>query len=517
MRLGARLVLVVCVFARYGSEEVRTPFLALYHGAVPALDLAPHAESMDSRGATYLDVSWEGEDLDVMDDDAASAHVARHYVLVLVDNVVLYALPIGSGDGDVCVGNVCVHGETDTELVSCHSSRADCQPYGRCCGGRVRVWVQGPGEHELQVLLSASAEPRHAVLYRDKCVRALERVYLEILDKEQDGKRPRSNAGEIPFRASHFGAKPAGAHAAKYSTHKCAGVDSNYLPCRGGRCAERALQDGSCVFQHVCFLDSVPVYMQHPNVSTSSATQVPRLHTCSRLWRADPREPMPVWEEIAFRVRRRSISASYQRSSVPLLYIRRTYAPNAGHVLADDAWAIFQAQALKCTCTEPLDFTCRRALIFENFCQGLVLFDMLDYQIQILIDDDQGTELGANYWSNKVFALVSGRPVLGRSVLRDMSICFDNFLTGWGYTFAKVLLVVTLFSTCTMGTDFLEFRLGAWASAQQTTSSSSRVNLLSGPRVPCSASGAASHGRTSSWPQTPEAAPGHKSQKSSIQ
>jgi hypothetical protein len=496
----------MCVFASYGSEEVRTPFLALYFAG---------AQSMDSRGATYVDVSWEGEDLDIMDDDAASAPVARHYVLVLVDNVVLYALPIGSGDGDVCVGSVCVHGETDTELVSCHSSRADCQPYGRCCGGRVRVWVQGPGEHELQVLLSASAEPRHAVLYRDKCVRALERVYVE---RYEGGKTPRSTASEIPLadRASHFGAKPAGAHAAKYSTHKCAGVDSNYLPCRGGRCAERALQDGSCVFQHVCFLDSVPVYMQHPNVSTSSATQVPRLHTCSRLWRADPREPMPVWEEIAFRVRRRSISASYQRSSVPLLYIRRTYAPNAGHVLADDAWAIFQAQTLKCICTVPVDISNRRTLIFENFCQGLVLFDMLDYQIQILIDDDQGPELGANYWSNKVFALVSGRPVLGRSVLRDMSICVDNFLTGWGYTFAKVLLVVTLFSTCTMGTDFLEFRLGVLASAQQTTSSSSRVNLLFGPRVPCSASGAASHGRTSSWPQTPEAAPGHQSLKSPL-
>lgn len=342
-----RLVVLVCVFASYGSEVVRTPFLTLYFTG---------AQTKESRGATYLDVSWEGEDLDVMDDDAVTAPVARHYVLVLVDNVVLYALPIGSGDGGACMGNVCVHGETDTEFVSCHSSRSDCQPYGRCCGGRVLVPVQGLGEHELQLLLSASAEPRHAVLYKDKCVRVSELVYLDRYDA-----RKTSRTVQVPSadRALTLGAKPAGAHAAKYSTHKCAGVDSNYLPCSGGRCAERVLQDGSCVFEQVCFLDSVLVYMQHPNVSTSSATQVPRLHTCSRLWRADPREPMPMWEEIEFRVRRTSISASYQHSSVPLLYIRRTFAPNAGHVLADDAWAIFQERTLTSVRTVPfqLDFT----------------------------------------------------------------------------------------------------------------------------------------------------------------
>ena len=42
------------------------------------------------------------------------------------------------------------------------------------------------------------------------------------------------------------------------------------------------------------------------------------------------------------------------------------------------------------------------------------MFDILDYSdIQVIVDDDDGPALGADFWSNKIFALVSGRRVIG--------------------------------------------------------------------------------------------------------
>ena len=75
------------------------------------------------------------------------------------------------------------------------------------------------------------------------------------------------------------------------------------------------------------------------------------------------------------------------RTDVVHVYIRRIFPRNAGHVLGDDAWAIFQA---------------------------MLMFDILDYSdIQVIVDDDDGPALGADFWSNKIFALVSGRRVIG--------------------------------------------------------------------------------------------------------
>ncbi len=94
--------------------------------------------------------------------------------------------------------------------------------------------------------------------------------------------------------------------------------------------------------------------------------------------------------------------------------------------MADDAWSIFQGMLLFDMLGT--QFTC----FTGTKVQILTRETVVDYDIQIIVDDDRGPLLGAGYWSNKVFALVSGRPVVGRSWLRGRSICFQRFLTGWG-------------------------------------------------------------------------------------
>ena len=197
--------------------------------------------------------------------------------------------------------------------------------------------------------------------------------------------------------------KRGGACQANYSTHTCAGVDVNH---RANH--DQHLQDGTCLFENVCIFNGELTYTVHPGISDAGSVRVPRLHALSRLWRANPREPFPIWEEVKWHTRQGYIPPHVARTDVVHVYIRRIFPRNAGHVLGDDAWAIFQA---------------------------MLMFDILDYSdIQVIVDDDDGPALGADFWSNKIFALVSGRRVIG---MRDMaeqhsSLCFGRFLTGWG-------------------------------------------------------------------------------------
>lgn len=62
----------------------------------------------------------------------------------------------------------------------------------------------------------------------------------------------------------------------------------------------------------------------------------------------------------------------------------------------------------------------------------MVQFEVLDYDIQVVVDDDSGPDMGAAYWSNKIFELVSRRAVLGRSAFRAHTLCMDRFMSGWG-------------------------------------------------------------------------------------
>ena len=105
-----RLVVLACVCtsdaggSAVDASVAREPFLEMY--VVSA--------SFSGDGEGLLDVSWEGEDLDVWDDDdipaqaggtleapagpsARSTPAVPRYVLVLVDNVVVHALPLGMG------------------------------------------------------------------------------------------------------------------------------------------------------------------------------------------------------------------------------------------------------------------------------------------------------------------------------------------------------------------------------------------------------------------------------------
>ena len=143
----------------------RSPFLILQERST---------SFFDEREEFVLHLLWEGDNLDVEDDDAgehapidwksaSGTSMPLRHVLLLVDNVVVYALPVnGSGE--------------ETDRLSCHSERPECQPYGRCCGGMLSVSLScspsdSDGEHELLLLLSNSAHSHHAVPYKDKSIR----------------------------------------------------------------------------------------------------------------------------------------------------------------------------------------------------------------------------------------------------------------------------------------------------------------------------------------------------------
>jgi len=374
-----------------------------------------------------LKLFWEGENLDAADDDAAApgrmhavtecvagGGVAGRHVLVLFDNAVVKALPVD---------------RAADQNMSCESDREDCQPYGRCCGGSVTVSVpfsvpvsgHVDRQFELQLLVSDSSCRRDVVMHGDRLVRAVE-LYthtpdhsLVLLEPSPPAIVPEAPIASLPSSSGR------GGHAAEigegrgkgecqwelgesgtkggadFSTHRCAGASI-------GSQSPQGLVDATCLFENVCMLDGQLTYLVHPNMS-GPATQVPRLHALSRLWSATPREPCPVWEEVEVRLRRGYLGEQYPRTRVPYVYIRRIEPGNAGHTLGDDAWAIFQ---------------------------GMVHFEALEYGMQVVIDDDSGPGRGASHWSNKVFQLVSGRPVIGRSSLRFLSLCFDKFVTGWG-------------------------------------------------------------------------------------
>ena len=327
---------------------------------------------------TTLVLTWEGENLAVEDDDAredirrqvvarCEGSTGRH-VLVLLNNAVVKAFPINAtADGH----------------VSCHSDRDDCQPYGRCCGGSIPVAVRidfefhlGTGQTEqhveLQLLLSDSACRRGAVMHRGRLIREVasyavradrgwaftliepsppptlpfeDQPHTARADRERDKDFPH-DVGEMQSPACaisrHQPRRPPRTRG-DYSTHICSGAEV------GQEGAAEALQDGTCLFENVCMLDGELTYTAHPNASVGaptnsnfSAARIPRIHALSRLWSASPREPCPVWEEVEWRVRRGCIGNTYPRTRIPHVYIRRLYQENAGHVLGDDAWAIFQ-------------------------------------------------------------------------------------------------------------------------------------------------------------------------------
>ena len=65
-------------------------------------------------------------------------------------------------------------------------------------------------------------------------------------------------------------------------------------------------------------------------------------------------------------------------------------------MLADDAWSIFQGMLLfDMLGTQFTSFTGTKVQI-------LTREPVVDYDIQIIVDDDRGPLLGAGYWSNKV-------------------------------------------------------------------------------------------------------------------
>jgi len=102
------------------------------------------------------------------------------------------------------------------------------------------------------------------------------------------------------------------------------------------------------------------------------------------------------------------------------------HTQNAGHVLGDDAWPLFQ---------------------------GLYNFELLDWDNQVIIEDfggqffeteateavghgGGGAEAGAGGGAaafGSIFGAVSKNHVRGRSWYRNQLVCFRSLITGWGY------------------------------------------------------------------------------------
>ena len=304
-----RLIAAVCLsVASLASHASQPPQEFMYKDAERSASRSPFlilqddsAFFFDEREECVLHLLWEGDNLDVEDDDAgehapidwksaSGTSMPLRHVLLLVDNVVVYALPVnGSGE--------------ETDRLSCHSERPECQPYGRCCGGMLSVSLScspshSDGEHELLLLLSNSAHSHHAVLYKDKSIRTAALISVDSKaqtvtflkndgeggsaaaasaanaapKEEEEGARERRSSCERDDGrgngASRGEREPTGA---AYSTHKCAGVDMNFheawssnkfattISHEGGR---RALQDGTCLFENVCSLDGILTYVQ---------------------------------------------------------------------------------------------------------------------------------------------------------------------------------------------------------------------------------------------------------------
>ena len=208
------------------------------------------------------------------------------------------------------------------------------------------------------------------------------------------------------------------------TSHSCVGVVPERDEAGGRTDSRRTVSDGMCLFRRLCHLEGYGLtYVMHERTHNKC---VPRLNAVGRRWQHAEVEEFPMtvitgegnatrcggsslsarqlpvaeWE----RVRSRVLRARRERRVHA--YVRRFHLYNFGHVLADDAWPIFQ---------------------------GMVAFDALEYDSVVVISEGDGAgAMGVSYPSNKMFLTVSGNRL---RTLRDYAhedVCFDKFISGWG-------------------------------------------------------------------------------------